>query len=687
LNSFPWVVNGMLQGRVSFNRVKALLKAPEVSARIVASASTPTHGGGGNGKGDDGGGGGGDGDHGGDDVSVDDSVIKNDVVISVTNADFWHSARADDDDDQHDDDDNDDDDNDDINGGDRNGSVDFESTSHGEVALRDVSLCVRRGELICVRGRVGSGKTSLLLALLGELRSTHSTTTTTTTTKTKTKTTMTSTILTSTSTTTTPQTARAQTHVHGRLAYVAQQPWLAAGSIRANILFNALFEPVKYCYVLFVSALLPDLASMRNGDATAAGERGDRLSGGQRARVALARAVYAAADLYFLDDVLSAVDASVAAHVVRWCVCAALRRRTRVLVTHTHLPMLLSSSAASVRVIDVADGGIVEESTDNTAAGAANDDDVDNIDGNDDHVDAKYDGDDDIDAAMAFDVTSLPLSQRDARLAVGLNWLVRVMRRAHAHINGHGKDGDSGGGDDSSGDGVDDGVGDDDVGGGGDGVGNADGSAHSVEETFVRRIVTAAMTTTTTTSMTMTKPMKTTATHAERMYNNDIDIDDEIADEIDDDDYDDDDDDENDYDGDDDETAVRSETREIGVVRGRVVCEYLRFAGYAAVVAVATSLLLMQSSKNGSDFWLQHWVSAAGTTTPSSASPSPSSLSSSSLLSSSSPSSSSTHFYLTVLACIAAGNSLLTLARAFTFAHAGLLAARGAFDALLRSVV
>lgn len=93
-------------------------------------------------------------------------------------------------------------------------------------------------------------------------------------------------------------------------------------------------DPSRYDATLEACALLPDLDVLAAGDETEIGEKGVNLSGGQKQRVALARAVYADADVYLLDDPLSAVDAHVQAHLMRKCICGMLRHKTRVLVTH-----------------------------------------------------------------------------------------------------------------------------------------------------------------------------------------------------------------------------------------------------------------------------------------------------------------------------------------------------------------
>ncbi|TFY68212.1 hypothetical protein EVJ58_g1149 [Rhodofomes roseus] len=146
--------------------------------------------------------------------------------------------------------------------------------------LEDINFTVAKGELVGVLGRVGAGKTSLLSAIIGETIRTEG-----------------------------------EVRLSGCVSYAPQNPWIMSATIRDNILFSHVYDPEFYELVLDACALRQDLALLPNGDLTEVGEKGITLSGGQRARVALARAVYARADLVILDDVLAAVDAHVARHV------------------------------------------------------------------------------------------------------------------------------------------------------------------------------------------------------------------------------------------------------------------------------------------------------------------------------------------------------------------------------------
>ncbi|XP_065758078.1 ATP-binding cassette sub-family C member 4-like [Muntiacus reevesi] len=165
--------------------------------------------------------------------------------------------------------------------------------------LQGLSFTVRPGELLAVVGHVGAGKSSLLSALLGELPPSQGT-----------------------------------VSVHGRIAYVSQQPWVFPGTVRSNILFGKKYEKERYEEVIKACALEEDLQSLEEEDLTEIAERGTPLSEGQKARVSLARAVYQDADIYLLDDPFSAVDAIVSRHLFEQCIRQALKEKITILVTH-----------------------------------------------------------------------------------------------------------------------------------------------------------------------------------------------------------------------------------------------------------------------------------------------------------------------------------------------------------------
>ena len=193
----------------------------------------------------------------------------------------------------------------------------------GAEPIVSLDVKVDSGKLIMVIGEVGSGKSSLLQAILGEMRSGGN---------------------------------PAVVKVDGTIAYTQQDPWIQNMSVRDNILLGRELDHERYQRVVRACALEPDLRILPAGDLTEIGEKGVNLSGGQRHRVALARACYQDADIYLLDDPLSAVDAHVGRHLMDQCITGLLDGKTRVLVTH-QLQYLASSDA----VIVLSKGGNVVE--------------------------------------------------------------------------------------------------------------------------------------------------------------------------------------------------------------------------------------------------------------------------------------------------------------------------------------
>ena len=127
--------------------------------------------------------------------------------------------------------------------------------------------------------------------------------------------------------------------VNGTVAYTNQNPWILNDTVRNNILFGEPFNEKQYRNALYYSRLQTDLSLFAEGDKTMIGERGSTLSGGQRARISLARALYKNADIYLLDDVLSALDATVTALIFKQTLCKHLKGKTIIIATH-HLNYL-----------------------------------------------------------------------------------------------------------------------------------------------------------------------------------------------------------------------------------------------------------------------------------------------------------------------------------------------------------
>ncbi|GAA6009491.1 hypothetical protein JCM10207_003801 [Rhodosporidiobolus poonsookiae] len=185
----------------------------------------------------------------------------------------------------------------------------------GVFRVQDLNLSFPEGKLSIILGPVGSGKTTLLMSLLGETN-----------------------LLSGRSFLPSPVIRTSDANpslLTDTTAYAAQSAWLLSASIRDNILFGSKFEARRYQDTLEACALLPDLKQFELGDETEVGEKGTVLSGGQKARIALARTIYSPAKYILLDDVLSAVDSHTAQHLVARCLAGKLmRHRTCVLVTH-----------------------------------------------------------------------------------------------------------------------------------------------------------------------------------------------------------------------------------------------------------------------------------------------------------------------------------------------------------------
>ncbi|KOC59210.1 Multidrug resistance-associated protein 4 [Habropoda laboriosa] len=130
------------------------------------------------------------------------------------------------------------------------------------------------------------------------------------------------------------QQSHGEIRVNGSVSYASQEAWLFSGTVRNNILFGQPYDKKKYNEVVRVCALTKDFQQFNYGDKTLVGDRGASLSGGQRARINLARAVYRNADIYLLDDPLSAVDTHVGKHLFNECIKHYLQNKTRILVTH-----------------------------------------------------------------------------------------------------------------------------------------------------------------------------------------------------------------------------------------------------------------------------------------------------------------------------------------------------------------
>uniref|UniRef100_A0A8B9GJM6 ATP-binding cassette sub-family C member 10 n=1 Tax=Amazona collaria TaxID=241587 RepID=A0A8B9GJM6_9PSIT len=243
LNSFPWVLNGTLEAKVSLDRIQCFLELVDQDLEAYYALDSPSG---------------------------------TAIAMEMRCASFsWVP-------------------------------VEEESTrqplSTIGLQLHIENLSVRKGMLLGVIGKVGSGKSSLLAAIAGELIK-----------------------------------QGGQVYVSDLeqgFGFATQEPWIQFTTVRENILFGREYDARLYEEVVEACALSEDLNILPAGDQTEVGENGVTLSGGQKARIALARAVYQEKEFYLLDDPLAAVDTEVANHLMQKCILGVLKHKTRILCTH-----------------------------------------------------------------------------------------------------------------------------------------------------------------------------------------------------------------------------------------------------------------------------------------------------------------------------------------------------------------
>ncbi|XP_015256948.1 PREDICTED: multidrug resistance-associated protein 7-like [Cyprinodon variegatus] len=247
LNAFPWVLNGILEAKVSLERIQRFFKLTNQDLQAYYALMSP------------------------EDTSQTSILLKQGAFS-------WQGP--------------------DVN---EAGETENE-VGRGSLLLHSLDLHVIKGSLVVVVGKVGCGKSSLLAAITGELRR-----------------------------------LSGVLYVANREAgfgLASQEPWIQHASVRDNILFGKDYSAALYQAVIEACALSDDLSVLPNGDKTEVGENGVTLSGGQKARLALARAVYMDKEIYLLDDPLAAVDTDVAEHLMKKCILELLRGKTRILCTH-----------------------------------------------------------------------------------------------------------------------------------------------------------------------------------------------------------------------------------------------------------------------------------------------------------------------------------------------------------------
>ncbi|GFZ04617.1 multidrug resistance-associated protein 11 [Actinidia rufa] len=256
LNSFPWVINGLIDAIISIRRLSRFLSCSEHELELELEE-----------KGN---------------IPSSSSKEQSDMAVVIHDASCaWSSS----------------------------------GEQVQDLILDHVTLRLPKGSLVAVIGEVGSGKSSLLNLILGEMRLING-----------------------------------SIHSSGSIAYAPQVPWILSGTLRDNVLFGKVYNPLRYSDVLQACALKVDISQMVGGDMAFIGEKGVNLSGGQRARLSLARAIYYGSDIIMLDDVLSAVDAHVACWILNEAILGPLmNQHTRILCTHN---VQAISSADIVVVMD-----------------------------------------------------------------------------------------------------------------------------------------------------------------------------------------------------------------------------------------------------------------------------------------------------------------------------------------------
>ena len=181
--------------------------------------------------------------------------------------------------------------------------IEFPRNINFDVTLKEIDLEIKKGEILGIIGEVGSGKSSLLQAILNCL------------------------ILLN------PKECDG-IHINGDIGYASQIPWIQNDTIRNNILFFNEYDKVKYDEILEKCQLNYDLDNFEGKDLTEIGEKGVNLSGGQKVRVSLARTVYSNPDIYLFDDPISALDANIGKKIMKELIINYLKGKTRVIVTH-----------------------------------------------------------------------------------------------------------------------------------------------------------------------------------------------------------------------------------------------------------------------------------------------------------------------------------------------------------------
>ena len=175
--------------------------------------------------------------------------------------------------------------------------------------LKNINMEVQPGQLIMIIGAVGSGKSSLLKSIMGEMHVTNG-----------------------------------STGNNGKIGYIPQESFLINNTFRENVLFGHEFDEAKYYESLELSQLTPDLKVLKGGEFAEIGEKGLNLSGGQKQRISIARALYADSDIILIDDSLSALDSHVGKNIFYNLIMKKLINKGKTVLMCTHVLDYLSSA-------------------------------------------------------------------------------------------------------------------------------------------------------------------------------------------------------------------------------------------------------------------------------------------------------------------------------------------------------
>lgn len=195
-----------------------------------------------------------------------------------------------------------------------------ETKSFVTPVLKNINIEIKKGEFVGIFGEVGSGKSSLIQSIMNNLLIFENL--------------KANEIEINKENTNDKVEDNKKIAINGSLSYTAQSPWIQNETIENNIIFFSPFDEKRYKEVIKVSQLEADLEILPGKDKTEIGEKGINLSGGQKARVSLARSIYAQKDIYLFDDPISALDADVGKKVFNECFMRYLSEKTRILVTH-----------------------------------------------------------------------------------------------------------------------------------------------------------------------------------------------------------------------------------------------------------------------------------------------------------------------------------------------------------------